>query len=92
MKRLRLRDSRDQHHWVEAHSSAFANETGVANGIVASFPTVDQDVASEQALERPARFDDLTGLANRSEMLERLGLLLTSRPWRVLMVVFIYSY
>ena len=44
-------------------------------------------MASEQALERRARFDDLTGLVNRSEMLERFRLLLTSRPRRVPMAV-----
>jgi diguanylate cyclase (GGDEF)-like protein len=54
---------------------------------VASFRTVDQEVASEQALERRARFDDLTGLVNRSEMLERFRILLTSRPRRVTMAV-----
>ena len=85
--RLRLRDPRGQHHWVEAHSSAISNEAGRPDGIVASFRTIDQEVASEQALERRARFDDLTGLVNRSEMLERFRLLLTSRPRRVPMAV-----
>ena len=85
--RLRLRDSHDQHHWVEAHSSTIFSETGLPDGIVASFRTVDQEVASEQELERRARFDDLTGLLNRSEMLERFRLLLTSRPGRVPMAV-----
>ena len=85
--RLRLRDSLGQYHWVEAHSSAISSETGLPDGIVASFRTVDQEVASEQELERRARFDDLTGLVNRSEMLERFRLLLTSRPRRVPMAV-----
>ena len=85
--RLRLRDSLGQYHWVEAHSSAIFSETGLPDGIVASFRTVDQEVASEQELERRARFDDLTGLVNRSEMLERFRLLLTSRPRRVPMAV-----
>ena len=85
--RLRLRDSLGQYHWVEAHSSAISSKTGPPDGIVASFRTVDQEVASEQELERRARFDDLTGLVNRSEMLERFRLLLTSRPRRVPMAV-----
>lgn len=85
--RLRLRDYRGQHHWVEAHASVISSESGQPDGIVASFRTVDQEVASEQALERRARFDDLTGLANRSEMLERFRLLLSSRPRRVPMAV-----
>ena len=85
--RLRLRDSLGQYHWVEAHSSAICSETGLPDGILASFRTVDQEVASEQELERRARFDDLTGLVNRSEMLERFRLLLTSRPRRVPMAV-----
>ena len=85
--RLRLRDSLGQYHWVEAHSSAICSKTGPPDGIVASFRTVDQEVASEQELERRARFDDLTGLVNRSEMLERFRLLLTSRPRRVPMAV-----
>lgn len=85
--RLRLRDSLGQHHWVEAHSSAIFSEVGLPDGIVASFRTVDQEVASEQELERRARFDDLTGLVNRSEMLERFRILLTSRPRRVPMAI-----
>jgi diguanylate cyclase (GGDEF)-like protein/PAS domain S-box-containing protein len=85
--RLRFRDSLGQHHWVEAHSSSIFSEAGLPDGIVASFRTVDQEVASEQALERRARFDDLTGLVNRSEMLERFRILLTSRPRRVPMAV-----
>jgi len=40
-------------------------------------------VASAQALEHRACFDDLTGLVNRSEMLERFRILLTPRPGRV---------
>lgn len=40
-------------------------------------------MASAQALEHRACFDDLTGLVNRSEMLERFRILLTPRPGRV---------
>jgi diguanylate cyclase (GGDEF)-like protein/PAS domain S-box-containing protein len=81
--RLRLRDHKGKHHWVEAHTSAVFSNEGIQDAIVASFRTVDQEVAIEQELERRARFDDLTGLANRSEMLERFRILLSSRHRRV---------
>ena len=81
--RLSLRDSLGQHHWVESHSSAIFSEAGLPDGIVTSFRTVDQEVASEQQLQPSARFDGLTGLVNRSVMLERFRLLLTSLPRRV---------
>ena len=88
--RLRLRDPKGKHHWVEAHSSAIFSNEGIQEAIVASFRTVDQEVAIEQELERRARFDDLTGLVNRSEMLERFRILLSSRPRKVpLAILFI---
>ncbi len=40
-----------------------------------SFRLVDVEVATEEALDRRARFDDLTGLANRAEVLARIGTL-----------------
>ncbi len=85
--RLRLRDRAGQHHWVEAHSSSVASDAGLAPAIVASFRTVDREVASEAALERRARYDDLTGLVNRSEMLERFCRVLNARRGPMSMAV-----
>ncbi len=75
--RLRARDLR--YHWVEVHAKAYINIHGDKDGEVASFRTVDSEVNSEQALEHRARTDELTGLANRKEVLERLDQLLQSQ-------------
>ncbi len=75
--RLRARDL--TYHWVEVHAKAFINVHGDRDGEVASFRTVDREVNSEQELERRARTDELTGLANRKEVLERLDQLLQSQ-------------
>ena len=69
--------ARDGHaHWVEVHASpcraAGQAMGGGITGIVASFRTVDQEVANERELDRRGRFDGLTDLLNRREVFERI--------------------
>lgn len=69
--------ARDGHpHWVEVHASpcraAGQALGGGISGIVASFRTVDQEVANERELDRRGRFDGLTDLLNRREVFERI--------------------
>jgi len=72
--RLRARDL--SYHWVEMHAKAYINHNAEKDGVVASFRTVDSEVSKEQLLEQRARSDELTGLANRKEVLEHIDHLL----------------
>ena len=68
--RLRLRALSGQFHWAEVHVDVYIGADGVQEGVVASFRTIDAEVAAEAAIARLARFDTLTGLANRREALD----------------------
>ncbi|KEF41992.1 MAG: hypothetical protein ER33_08325 [Cyanobium sp. CACIAM 14] len=63
--------------WVELHASPYRDPQGGLDGIVGSFRTVDQEVAAEQELSRRARTDELTGLVNRREALDRITTIAT---------------
>jgi diguanylate cyclase (GGDEF)-like protein/PAS domain S-box-containing protein len=55
-------------HWVETLASPYRNASGRLDGIVASFRTIDQQVATEQQLQKLATTDGLTGIANRRHL------------------------
>jgi len=55
-------------HWVETLASPYRNASGQLDGIVASFRTIDQQVAAEQQLQLLATTDGLTGIANRRHL------------------------
>jgi len=57
-------------HWVDAHIRQYMREDGQPHGFIASLRVVDDVVRAEAALERQARFDALTGLMNRAEMMQ----------------------
>ena len=75
VQRFRVRDHDGRYHWVEEHASTFFDAAGNPDGVVSSFRTIDREVAALGELERRARRDDLTGLINRKEVLERLSTL-----------------
>lgn len=79
VQRFRLRARDLNYHWVELHAKAYINTSGEKDGEVASFRTVDREVTSERLLEFRARTDELTGLVNRKEVLDRLDQLLQSQ-------------
>ena len=56
-------------HWVDAHVRTYLRDDGEPDGVIASLRVVDDMVRAEAALEQQARFDALTGLANRAEMM-----------------------
>lgn len=60
-------------HWAEVHADVYIDTDGKRDGLVASFRTIDAEVAAEAAIARLARFDTLTGLANRNEALQRFA-------------------
>jgi diguanylate cyclase (GGDEF)-like protein/PAS domain S-box-containing protein len=70
---LRMRDKAGAYHWVEVHGGPFTDADGHVDGIVASFRVTDSEVAAQEALERRAKFDELTGVLKRDEALLRLS-------------------
>ena len=68
--RVRAKDG--SWHWIEAHAGPYRDPQGTIDGLVASFRIVDSEVAAREQLERYARTDELTGLLNRREVLERI--------------------
>ncbi len=72
VRRLQALSHDRSHRWVELHASPHRDSQGRLDGIVGSFRTVDQEVAAEQELARRACTDELTGLVNRHEALERI--------------------
>ncbi len=69
-ERMRARDGGI--HWIETHASAHRGADGQINGIVATFRTIDAEVAIEDDLQRRAKTDQLTKLLNRHEAIDRL--------------------
>ena len=73
VRRLRARAIDGTYHWVEANARSYRNEAGGIDGFIASLRLVDALVASEAELDHQARFDSLTGLMNRKEILQRIS-------------------
>lgn len=66
-------------HWMEINSFPYRNSEGSVIGLVASMHVIDAEVRMEQDLEHRARIDELTGLLNRRELLERLAAVVERR-------------
>ena len=74
--RFRVRAKSGDYHWVDVQARPFVDDTGQQDGVVLALRVVDQMVAAEQALQRQARTDELTGLLNRRETFSLLEHLL----------------
>lgn len=79
--RVRVRAKDGSYHWIQAHVKPFYDRDGNQDGIVGSFRIIDTEVAVEAELESRARSDELTGLINRREALERMAAM-TGHPRR----------
>lgn len=66
-------------HWMEVHAFPYRTADGAVSGMVASMHVIDDQVRMEQDLEQRARVDELTGLSNRRDFLERLNALVDRR-------------
>lgn len=81
VSRSEIRSASGEVHWMEAHSSPFRQPDGRIDGLIAAMRIIDTEVEVERALERRARIDDLTGLLNRKEFLDRVaGLVARGEP------------
>jgi diguanylate cyclase (GGDEF)-like protein/PAS domain S-box-containing protein len=78
--RFRLRSLDGDYHWVDGHAKPYVAADGHIDGVIGALRIVDDRVAVEQQLERLARFDALTGLANRGEAIARLKAALEHPP------------
>jgi diguanylate cyclase (GGDEF)-like protein/PAS domain S-box-containing protein len=65
--RFRVRAKSGNFHWVDVQARPYIDDEGRGDGVVLALRVVDQMVAAEQALQRQARTDELTGLLNRRE-------------------------
>jgi len=59
-------------HWLEFQTRPFIDADGNRDGTALSVRLVDTEVEAEQELHYRARHDQLTGLLNRNEILDRL--------------------
>lgn len=59
-------------HWLEFKTRPFIDADGRRDGTALSVRLIDAEVAAERILEHRARYDQLTGLLNRNEIIERL--------------------
>ena len=73
VSRSEVRSASGKVHWMEAHASPFRQPDGRIDGLIAAMRIIDTEVEVERALERRARTDDLTGLLNRKEFLDRVA-------------------
>lgn len=75
--RFRFRGTNGRYHWVDGRGKPFIDGDGRMDGTTGAMRIIDDKVEAEQKLERLARFDTLTGLANRVETIVRLNAALT---------------
>ena len=80
LQRFRVRSVDGGYHWVDGHGKPYVDAEGNTDGLIAALRMVDDRVEAEQQLERLARFDTLTGLANRAEAIGRLESALEHPP------------
>ncbi|WP_328360211.1 diguanylate cyclase [Mycobacterium sp. NBC_00419] len=79
-QRLRVLGADGDYRWVDGHAKPYVDGDGQADGVIAALRIVDDRVKVEQQLEQLARFDTLTGLANRREAISRLESALEHPP------------
>jgi diguanylate cyclase (GGDEF)-like protein/PAS domain S-box-containing protein len=79
VERFRARSADGPFHWIEIHARPYLDDEGTQDGAAVSFRTVDAEVRNAAELERRAQYDELTGLVNRKELLDRFSTILTNQ-------------
>jgi diguanylate cyclase (GGDEF)-like protein/PAS domain S-box-containing protein len=69
-------------HWVDAHARPFVEADGRITGLIATCRVIDDVMETEADLDRRARFDVLTGLLNREEILRHVTQVAGHKPRR----------
>jgi diguanylate cyclase (GGDEF)-like protein/PAS domain S-box-containing protein len=72
LARFRVRAADGGYHWVDGNAKPYIDADGNPDGLIAALRMVDDQVEAQQRLDRLARFDTLTGLPNRAEVIGRL--------------------
>lgn len=72
LARFRVRTAEGGYHWVDGNAKPYIDADGHPDGLIAALRIVDDQVEAQQRLDRLARFDTLTGLPNRAEVIGRL--------------------
>lgn len=72
IQRFRVLSVASGYRWVDGHAKLYVDADGNTDGLIAALRLADDQVETEQRLERLAHFDTLTGLANRAETMTRL--------------------
>ena len=72
LARFRVRTADGGYHWVDGNAKPYIDADGNPDGLIAALRIVDDQVEAQQRLDRLARFDTLTGLPNRAEVIGRL--------------------
>ena len=70
--RYRIVGSDDSYRWVESHAKPYVNAEGEREGVITIIRVVDSQIRAEREFERLARYDELTGLLVRQELMQRL--------------------
>lgn len=78
--RLRVRNAHGDYHWIESLARAYLDDEDEADGWISSFRVIDDIVRVEEELDQRARFDALTGLMNRTEILSEIEAVTSHGP------------
>ena len=71
--RFRIRSKSLSYRWVQAQARPFVDLDGRLDGAATSLRIVDAEVEAMRELDHRARTDELTGLMNRREALQRIS-------------------